>query len=87
MTPRAVIAVARQTRLALVSIQFIPGLTESDGAEGRRLVAEADRLADIFRDQHRLPAAERAWLTGLRLLVAQGSMIENKYKTDAGSGT
>lgn len=79
VTSRAVIDVAKQARLALVSIRSIPGLTESDDAETLRLIAEADRLAGVFRDQHKTAAAEKAWLTGLRSLVANGRGIQRKY--------
>ncbi|GAB5006009.1 hypothetical protein MAHJHV63_27940 [Mycobacterium avium subsp. hominissuis] len=80
MTSQAVVAVARQARLALVSIRFIPGLTAADAAQAGALVAEADQLTDSFRRRRKTPAAERAWLTGLRALVAKGSEIERKYR-------
>lgn len=79
MTSQAVVAVARQARSALVSIRLIPGLTAADAMRARVLVAEADQLADSFRRHPKTPAAERAWLTALRALVARGSEIERKY--------
>jgi hypothetical protein len=79
MTSQAVVAIAKQARSALVSIRAIPGLTEGDDAETRRLITEADQLTASFRDQGKTPAAEKAWLTGLRLLVARGREIERKY--------
>jgi hypothetical protein len=63
-----------------VRIRSIPGLAESDDVESQRLIADADRLTRIFRDQHKTPAAEKSWLTGLRSLVAEGNEIERKYR-------
>jgi hypothetical protein len=63
----------------------MPGLTESDDAKSQRLVAEADRLDGIFRDRGATPAAEKAWLTGLRSLVAESNEIERKYRRYAHS--
>jgi hypothetical protein len=80
MTSQAVVAVAKQARSALVSIRSIPGLTAADDADAVALVAEADQLTDSFRRRRKTPAAERAWLTGLRALVARGGEIERKYR-------
>lgn len=80
MTTQAVVAVARQARSALVSVRSITGLTAADAAQAGALVAEADQLTDSFRRQGKTPAAERAWLTGLRALVAKGGEIEHKYR-------
>ncbi|BCP14050.1 hypothetical protein MINTM021_09590 [Mycobacterium paraintracellulare] len=80
MTSQTVVAVAKQARSALVSIRSIPGLTAADDAEAKALVAEADQLTDSFCRRNKTPVAERAWLTGLRALVAKGSEIERKYR-------
>jgi hypothetical protein len=80
MTSQAVVAIAKQARSALVSIRSIPGLTATDDADVVALVAEADQLTASFRRRRKTAAAERAWLTGLRALVAKGSDIERKYR-------
>jgi hypothetical protein len=80
MTSQAVVAVAKQARSALVSIRSIPGLSAADDADAIALVAEADQLTHSFRRRRKTPAAERAWLTGLRALVGKGSDIERKYR-------
>lgn len=80
MTSQSGEAIAKQARSALVSIRSIPGLSEDDDAEARLLVAEADELTDSYRRGQRTPAALRAWLEGLRALVARGSEIQRKYR-------
>ena len=80
MTSDAVSDFARQARSALAQIQCTPGLTEGDKTAGQRLVAEADRLDGVFREQEEVPAAARAWMVGLRSLMAQGNEIRRKYE-------
>lgn len=80
MTSDAVSDFARQARSALAQIQSTPGLTEGDKTAGQRLVAEADRLDGVFREQEEDPAAARAWMVGLRSLMAQGNEIQRKYE-------
>jgi hypothetical protein len=80
MTSPKVSAVARQAHSALAGIRSIPSRTDADDAEALRLIAEADQLTENFRGQHKTPAAEKAWLAGLRSLVAQGNEIQRKYR-------
>ena len=80
VTSQAVVDVAKQARSALVSIRAIPGLTDTDDADTLGLIAEADRLSGVFRGQRKTAVAEKAWLTGLCLLVARGCEIERKYR-------